>query len=116
MNYRQKINMIKERGEVDLENLSFEELQEVAKKTAELARRSFRETGNRFQNINGDKIMIGEENGKYKVFGISDNLKDFHYYILLTANIKMQEGFNSKEELMQKIREIIKETENRIIE
>lgn len=65
--------------------------------------------------MNENGITIGEEKGKYKIFGLSDNLKDFHFYVLVKSK-KLQEGFDNKEELMQEIRKMIEETGNRIIE
>ncbi len=49
------------REKIDLEKLNFEELKKVSQKAAELARKSFKETGNGFQNVNGNGISIMEK-------------------------------------------------------
>ncbi len=109
-------NQYEKKEGVDLENLSFEELKEVFEKSTKLAEKSFKEIGNGFQNINGEGIAIREKGDKYEIAWISDSLKDFHFYVLTKREEKLEKDFNNKEELMQKIRKMIKETGNRIIE
>ena len=98
--------------EINLEKLNFEELQQAM----ELAKRSFKETENGFQNVNGNIISIKEMGDGFKIYDLSDSLTDFHRYILHESNGKLEKSFNDKEELIQEIRKMIEETGNRIIE
>ena len=99
---------------INLEKLNFKELQQLSGEVVKLAETTFEETENRFKNVNGKEILIKKMYDKYVIAGIDNRLTDFHGY--LDYNNALREGFTNKEELMQKVRKMIEETGNRIVE
>ncbi len=57
-----------------------------------------------------------EQDGVYKIAQISDDLRDFHLYILTRPNEIIHQGSEDKEKIMQALREMIEQTGGRIIE
>ena len=109
-------NQNENQEKINLEKLNFEELQQLSKEVTELAKTTFTETEDGFQNVNGKKILIKEIYDKYTIAGIDSRLADFHRYILHESDGKLEKGFDDKEELIQEIRKMIEETGNRIVE
>lgn len=103
-----------EREAVNPANLNFNELRAAYK----LAHTTFRETAAGFESIDGDKILIGEVRGVYKVVDFPDRgrRESFDHEVLHGSHGGLiQNGTNNKEELMAALRAMIEETGNRII-
>lgn len=103
------------REAVTLTDLNFNELRAAY----ELAHMSFKETADGFESIDGDKIVVREVNGVYKVSGFPDAARrqSFQREALLGSHSSLiYNGTNNKEELMAALRAMIEETGNRIIE
>ncbi|MFA6305172.1 MAG: hypothetical protein WC651_00375 [Candidatus Gracilibacteria bacterium] len=104
-----------EREVVDPANLNFNELSAAY----ELAHTTFRVTEDGFESIDGDKIVVREVNGVYKVrrFPDSTRRQSFHLEALNGPHSHLiKNGTTNKEELMAALRAMIEKTGNRIIE
>lgn len=98
----------------DLTELDFEQLRKAFKNAAELAGKSFKETGNGFKNANGNGIYIARRWESYQICECS--LPEFHNYIVAHPGSVLQTGSPDKETMMQALRKMIEELGNRIIE
>jgi hypothetical protein len=86
---------------IDLGKLGFEELKELHQEILELAKITFKRTEKGFTNINGDGIKVGEDRGKYKLTALSQNLREFHSYIVGSPQNVLHKGANNKDEMIQ---------------
>lgn len=101
--------------EIDLEKLSFAKLEVLLKEASELAKKTFREKENGFENAVGNKIIIEEREGKYKIVEFSRELTQIRK-LASEHDELFRNGSEDREQVMQKMREIIIDSDSRIIE
>lgn len=99
---------------LDFRNLTFEQLKSTLYEIAELAKKTFKQTENGFENINEKGIWIQKTD---KGYGVSQCLiPEFGSFILGSSDSILYEGSPDKEKMMRAIEKMIKELGFRIIE
>ncbi len=106
---------IEKSKEINLAELSFEELEKLLKETKELARKTFKQVENGFVNAKGEGIYIGKVYDQYKISEASKSIPEFHRFLENNTNPILTRGSSNKEEMMQALKEMIEELEFRII-
>ena len=100
----------------DFSELGFDELQGVYQALEGLAMTTFKRQGDFFQSVTGDMVGIKSEDGVYKLSYISPGLKAFHAAMAMSGDSIIARGSADKEEMMQAIEAILKDSGNRVIE
>ena len=97
-------NQIEKQKKIEPDKLNFEELGLHTKEVSELAKNTFKKSNNGFKNINGSTVVIKKSDGIFKIFGISDDLHDFHRYILHGPDKTLNKGHEDKKVMMQALK------------
>lgn len=100
---------------LELQGLSFAELERAFRETQRLAATSFGQTENGFRNAQGEGIYIREAKGIFKLSEISPSLRDIHTFLATHPNSVLTNGSANKEEMMSAIKNMLEELGNRII-
>lgn len=100
---------------IDFSGLTFDELEEAFKEVSHLAKTTFREVENGFENPNGDFIGVRQRDGLYRVSNLSGSLEEIHRHLASDTGSILTRGTPDKEELMQAIKAMIATSEGRII-
>jgi hypothetical protein len=105
-----------ESSKKDFSELGFDELQTVYEEVERLARTTFKRQGDFLQSITGEMVGIKSDNGVYKLSYISPGLRAFHTAMATSGDSVIARGSADKEEMMQAIEAILKDSGNRVIE
>lgn len=111
-----------ENSNIDFQNLNFGELEKVSKEIQKLAATTFHQTSDEsddvFRNVMGDVVSIRGPFGKgiWKLFSVSQSLKDVHGFLCGNPNSVLCEGSTDREEMVKAMRAMLEGLGNRIIE
>ena len=97
-----------------LQNSNFAELKERYERALEIWTITLKKSDKGFENVLWDWIQISKRFDWYAIMWVSEKFKKLHMYLVSNDNIT---GIHeSKEELIEKIEEVLKELWYRIIE
>lgn len=105
-----------ENPEIDFKNLNFGELKKTFQEVRKLATNTFHRTEDGFVNAVGDGIGIYWVYGSFRVHGVSDTLRDVHFFLCTNPHSDALKGSKDKEEVVRAVKAMLEGLGKRVIE